>query len=82
MKLTSFIVGLTLAYSPFVFSKDISECKGYTASNIRENGATISADLMLKGQPCNLYGEDIKNLKLLVEYQSGKSISFTWLIHK
>lgn len=48
-----------------------SSCPGYKASNVKSNGETIvSADLNLAGAPCNLYGVDLDNLKLLVEYQT------------
>lgn len=47
-------------------------CSGYKASNVQSNGgAIVSADLNLAGAPCNVYGTDLDNLKLLVEYESG-----------
>ena len=47
-------------------------CPGYKASNVQsKRGAVVSADLHLAGAPCNVYGTDLDNLKLLVEYQSG-----------
>lgn len=52
---------------------DIVECPGYKASNINERGSSLTADLVLNGDPCNVYGEDLRNLKLLVEYQTGES---------
>ncbi len=50
----------------------IEDCGGYTASNIAAAGNTLTADLTLNGQPCNVYGDDLADLKLLVEYQTGK----------
>lgn len=52
---------------------DISECPGYKALNINEQGSSLRADLVLNGDPCNAYGEDLQNLKLLMEYQTGQS---------
>lgn len=47
------------------------ECPGYKATNIKEGRDSLTADLTLAGKPCNTYGTDMKNLKLLVEYQTG-----------
>jgi alpha-glucosidase len=53
----------------------LAACPGYTASNVQDNGSTVTADLALAGAACNVYGDDIKNLKLQVEYQTGTSSS-------
>ena len=34
------------------------------------------ADLVLAGKPCNIYGNDVADLSLAVEYQSQKRLSF------
>lgn len=47
-------------------------CPGYKASNIEDNGSTFTADLFLAGKPCHAYGRDLVDLKLEVEYQTGK----------
>lgn len=47
-------------------------CPGYKASNIQEGDNTLSADLTLAGTSCNTYGTDLRDLKLLVEYQTGQ----------
>lgn len=49
----------------------ISECTGYQPLNVNEKGSYLTADLILNGDPCNAYGEDLQSLKLLVEYQTG-----------
>jgi alpha-glucosidase len=51
----------------------INDCPGYTASNIVTTDSSLTADLTLAGPACNVYGADIKDLKLLVEYQTGMS---------
>lgn len=56
------------------------ECPGYKATNIKESRNSLTADLTLAGKPCNTYGTDLKNLKLLVEYQTGRYFSFTAMI--
>lgn len=47
------------------------DCPGYIASNVQDSGNFLTANLILAGEPCNTYGTDLKNLKLLVEYQTG-----------
>lgn len=49
-----------------------SACPGYAASNVVDSGTTLTADLSLAGAPCNAYGDDLTDLKLSVEYQTGK----------
>jgi alpha-glucosidase len=50
---------------------DPEACPGYKASNVKsDGGAFVSADLNLAEAPCNVYGTDLDNLKVLVEYQS------------
>lgn len=48
------------------------DCPGYEASNVETTDSTITADLTLAGDACNVYSDDIKDLKLVVEYQSSK----------
>lgn len=49
----------------------IDDCPGYTATNVKKTANSLTADLSLAGSACNVYGSDISDLKLLVEYQSG-----------
>ncbi|KAJ5819276.1 glycoside hydrolase family 31 protein [Penicillium riverlandense] len=53
-----------------VLAQGISSCPGYAAANVKHHSKAITADLTLEGSPCNAYGDDIKDLKLLVEYQT------------
>ncbi|PLB33629.1 putative alpha-glucosidase [Aspergillus candidus] len=55
-------------------SKDQSDCPGYYLSNIHEKHNSLTADLTLAGKPCDTYGKDLKDLKLLVEYQSDERL--------
>ncbi|KAI1081134.1 glycoside hydrolase family 31 protein [Whalleya microplaca] len=48
----------------------IEDCPGYTASNVVQVDGTLTADLTLSGKACNIYGSDLTDLKLLVEYQT------------
>ncbi|KAI8629829.1 glycoside hydrolase family 31 protein [Xylariaceae sp. FL1651] len=47
-----------------------SVCPGYKASNVAETPLGYTADLVLAGDACNVYGTDIEALTLLVEYQA------------
>lgn len=40
-----------------------------------QNGAGFSADLTLAGSPCNVYGNDIVDLTLTVEYQNAQLLN-------
>lgn len=51
-----------------------SSCPGYALSNVTQTGASLMADLSLAGDACNVYGEDIDNLRLLVEYQTDSRL--------
>lgn len=52
-------------------STSVESCPGYTASNVQNDGGRITADLALAGTACNVYGDDLTDLRLEVEYQTG-----------
>ncbi|KAJ5167440.1 alpha/beta-glucosidase agdC [Penicillium canariense] len=69
--------GSLLLFAPFVGAAVLGpragspdDCPSYKAVNINEQGQSLTADLTLAGDPCNCYGTDLENLKLLVEYQT------------
>ena len=47
-----------------------SVCPGYKASNVQNTKLGVTADLSIAGPGCSIYGNDIADLKLTVEYQS------------
>ncbi|KAF2740225.1 alpha-glucosidase b [Polyplosphaeria fusca] len=49
-------------------------CPGYRASNVKQTDGGITADLTLAGSECNVYGQDLHDLKLLVEYQTDSRV--------
>ncbi|GAB1217898.1 hypothetical protein ATERTT37_007141 [Aspergillus terreus] len=55
-------------------SNNTEPCPGYKVSNVREGVNSLTADLSLAGKPCNTYGTDLKDLKLLVEYQTDERL--------
>ena len=65
--------------TPNVLDKTVPDaqdaCPGYIASDIRENPTGLTADLTLAGSPCNVYGNDISDLTLSVEYQDTNRLA-------
>jgi alpha-glucosidase len=57
-------------------SSDVNACPGYNAVNVQTTGTGLTADLVLAGPACNVYGTDLEDLTLTVEYQTGMN----WLI--
>lgn len=49
------------------------DCPGYKASNIEETDFGLTADFTLAGDACDIFGTDIEDLRLIVEYQTGWS---------
>ncbi|KAL3448658.1 putative alpha/beta-glucosidase agdC [Aspergillus insuetus] len=49
-------------------------CPGYRASHVHEGANTLTAHLSLAGKPCNTYGADLEDLRLLVEYQTDERL--------
>jgi hypothetical protein len=47
-----------------------SVCPGYKLSSVVETKLGLVADLVLAGDACNVYGTDIEQLSLIVEYQA------------
>ena len=47
------------------------DCPGYIASGVSKTSTGLTADLALGGTACNIYGNDITDLKLTVNYDSG-----------
>jgi alpha-glucosidase len=47
------------------------ECPGYKASNVVRSNSRLTADLILAGRECNLYSQDLKELKFVAEWQKG-----------
>jgi hypothetical protein len=46
-------------------------CPGYTANNVKYTEDGITADLLLAGPPCDVYGDDLNDLRLTVNYETG-----------
>lgn len=49
-------------------------CPGYTARGVKTSPTGLTAQLALSGPACNVYGTDIDNLELTVEYQTNSRL--------
>ena len=50
----------------------LDACSGYSATNVKNNGPSLTADLVLNGKGCNVFGPDVQNLTLNVVYETGE----------
>jgi len=57
-----------------LYDKDLSTCPGYIATNQHETRSGFYADLSLAGEACNVFGTDLPDLKLEVEYQTSERL--------
>lgn len=69
-----------LSTTAVVAAQNIASCPGYSISNIQQTVSGLTAELFLAGDACNVYGADLPNLTLTVEYQSSESVISDWLI--
>ncbi|KAH8892329.1 glycoside hydrolase family 31 protein [Thozetella sp. PMI_491] len=52
-----------------------SLCPGYIATDARNDDAGFAANLRLAGSPCNVYGNDVEELTLMVKYHNDDLIN-------
>ncbi|RDB19429.1 putative alpha/beta-glucosidase agdC [Hypsizygus marmoreus] len=58
----------------FVDPNVLDACPGYNAKNVKTNGAVLTADLLLNGQGCGVFGPDAQKLELKVVYETDTRI--------
>ncbi|KAJ7168272.1 putative alpha-glucosidase [Mycena crocata] len=63
-----------LTVAGLVASAPVDNCPGYELTNVSTTSTSLTATLTLAGDACNAYGNDIKDLKLLVEYQTDSRL--------
>ncbi|EME39005.1 glycoside hydrolase family 31 protein [Dothistroma septosporum NZE10] len=79
------LLGATLALSSAAFASpyaltrrqsgtSTTQCPGYQASDVQTSSNGLTAKLALAGSSCNVYGTDIKDLTLTVEYQTDNRL--------
>lgn len=49
----------------------LDACPGYKAKNVFAIGSQLTADLVLAGKACNVFGKDVEKLKLQVTYENS-----------
>jgi alpha-glucosidase len=64
---------LGVAAATWVDPATLDACPGYKAGNVQSDGLTLTADLTLAGEACNVFGTDIQQLELEVTYETGLS---------
>ncbi|KAJ4477621.1 alpha-glucosidase [Lentinula lateritia] len=52
----------------------LDACPGYNIANPASQGSTFTADLVLAGTACNVFGSDLKSLSLAVVYETENRI--------
>ncbi|KAH9483447.1 putative alpha/beta-glucosidase agdC [Psilocybe cubensis] len=72
MRLRGVIVALAPVYAvaTFVDPCVLEACPGYAASNVKVRHDGLSADLVLAGEACNVFGNDVQRLSLNVTYET------------
>jgi len=66
------VVALAVAvFAPQIDASGVDSCPGYAAANVQQTNTGLTAQLHLAGEACNVYGTDLQNLTLTVEYQSS-----------
>jgi alpha-glucosidase len=65
------IFGLVSSATSHAGSTSSLGCAGYAVKHVASTATSLTATLQL-AKPCNVYGPDISDLKLLVEYQTGE----------
>ena len=62
---------LAIGLGGIACASTIDDCPGYTASNVVQSKTGLTADLHLADDACNVYGRDLVDLRLMVEYQTS-----------
>ena len=67
------VLGLLVAHVSTVYVDPavLDACPGYTATNVEVQHDGLTADLVLHGKPCSVFGDDIQKLTLSVVYETG-----------
>jgi alpha-glucosidase len=66
-----FLLATTAVRSAVVDPTVLEACPGYDAVNVTSSGSSLTAELSLRGQACNVFGTDVHTLKLQVDYETG-----------
>ncbi|KAH8978915.1 hypothetical protein EDB86DRAFT_847204, partial [Lactarius hatsudake] len=69
-----FLCLLDIARAEYVDPAELDACPGYKATDVKVTGPTLTAKLVLAGEPCNIFGNDTKTLDLAVTYETETRI--------
>ena len=49
----------------------LDACPGYAVQNVTHTSSSLTADLVLNGNGCAVFGPDVETLLLQVDYETG-----------
>lgn len=70
----SFTLSAWAQFGTYVDPEVLDACPGYEVTNIGVSRSGLKADLILAGTPCNVFGDDISQLRLDVTYETDTRI--------
>jgi len=56
-------------------SHELDSCPGYRAEHVRVKEFALTAELVLAGEPCAVYGKELERLSFRVRYETGQCCS-------
>ena len=59
------------ALATYVDPNVLDACPGYNAIDVQQTRGGLTAQLVLRDKPCNVFGDDIEKLLLTVEYETS-----------
>ena len=64
----------TAVSATYVDPNILDACPGYKATNVISKGSSLTANLVLAGEPCNVFGNDTEKLTLTVTYETSETL--------
>ncbi len=61
-----------IAFGTVTNPSTLDACPGYDVVRASSTGSSLSADLVLAGNACNIFGKDVSKLQLDVTYETSK----------
>lgn len=61
-----------IAFGTVTNPSTLDACPGHDVIRASSTGSSLSADLVLAGNACNVFGKDVSKLKLEVTYETSK----------
>jgi alpha-glucosidase len=70
----SAVLFIQLSLAAWIEPSVLDACPGYNIKNVVAQGTTLTADLVLAGTACNVFGNDLEQLSLAVTYETENRI--------